>query len=423
VWDATTGASLVELKGHTDRVVSAAFSPDRTRIVTASWDHGARVWDAATGASLVELKGHVREVNSAAFNPDGTRVVTASGDKTARVWDATTGASLVELKGHTNWVVSAAFSPDGTRIVTASWDHGARVWDAATGESLAELRGHTLQVNSAAFSPDGIQIVTASWDRTARIWDSVPYRERFPAIQRRREVLVRVAPLVRDGFASGRTPDQVRSALLGDPALSPAERQAVQAALSRLVDLQAEAWIMAQRLNEAAWDVVRYAAVEPEAGAQALRDARRAVELAPEDGLILNTLGVAQYRMEQYEEALATLKRSDELNSRPENPRNRDASQGAGTSTKPPEEVVSDFGLPGDVAFIAMSLYKLGRAEEAHGALARLQKLMRQARWIKDEESQSFLREAESLILGQPATAPADTQPSKSAASPAPREN
>ena len=46
------------------------------------------------------LKGHEGGVNSAAFSPDGTRVVTASDDRTARVWDAATGAELAVLKGH-----------------------------------------------------------------------------------------------------------------------------------------------------------------------------------------------------------------------------------------------------------------------------------------------------------------------------------
>jgi WD40 repeat protein len=47
------------------------------------------------------------KVNSAAFSPDGTRVVTASDDKTARVWDATTGKLVAVLRGHTAPIWSA----------------------------------------------------------------------------------------------------------------------------------------------------------------------------------------------------------------------------------------------------------------------------------------------------------------------------
>jgi dipeptidyl aminopeptidase/acylaminoacyl peptidase len=109
-------------------VLSAQFSRDGLRIVTASWDKTARVWDAATGQSLVTLAGHEAGVKHAQFSPDGARIVTASGDKTARVWDAATGQSLVTLAGHEAGVWSAQFSPDGARIVTASRDKTARIW-------------------------------------------------------------------------------------------------------------------------------------------------------------------------------------------------------------------------------------------------------------------------------------------------------
>ena len=59
-------------------------------------------------------------VQSAAFSPDGSRIVTASWDKTARIWDAATGKEIAVLRGHEGAVCSAAFSPDGSRIVTAS---------------------------------------------------------------------------------------------------------------------------------------------------------------------------------------------------------------------------------------------------------------------------------------------------------------
>ena len=54
----------------------------------------------ARGAQLAALSGHGDIVSSAAYSPDGTRIVTASVDKTARIWDARTGAQLVVLSGH-----------------------------------------------------------------------------------------------------------------------------------------------------------------------------------------------------------------------------------------------------------------------------------------------------------------------------------
>jgi Tol biopolymer transport system component len=172
IWEARTGAQLAVLSGHGDRVASAAYSPDGTRIVTASYDKTARIWEARTGAQLAVLSGHGDFVASAAYSPDGTRIVTASLDKTARIWEARTGAQLAVLSGHGGLVVSAAYSPDGTRIVTASDDKTARIWEARTGAPLAVLSGHSGLVTSAAYSPDGTRIVTASFDKTARIWEA-----------------------------------------------------------------------------------------------------------------------------------------------------------------------------------------------------------------------------------------------------------
>ena len=73
--------------------------------------------------------GHEGLALSAAFSPDGQRIVTASSNKTARLWDAATGKPIGgPLKGHEAAVLSAAFSPDGQRIVTASdGQDGARL--------------------------------------------------------------------------------------------------------------------------------------------------------------------------------------------------------------------------------------------------------------------------------------------------------
>ena len=88
-----------------------------------------------------DLGGYDRLI-SAAFSPDGSRIVTGSVDKTARNWDATTAKEVAVLRGHDGGVASATFSPDGSRVVTASFDDTARLWDVASAKVLATLRGH-----------------------------------------------------------------------------------------------------------------------------------------------------------------------------------------------------------------------------------------------------------------------------------------
>jgi hypothetical protein len=95
-------SDLLTLKGHTAQVGSASFSPDGSRIVTASMDKTAKVWDTTMGAEVLTLKGHTDSVRSASFSHDGARVLTGSADKTAKIWDATTGAEVLMLKGHTS---------------------------------------------------------------------------------------------------------------------------------------------------------------------------------------------------------------------------------------------------------------------------------------------------------------------------------
>jgi len=177
IWERDSGREMLELVGHTASVEQAEFSPDGARVITSSWDKTARVWDAKTGRQILVLRGHTDQLRSAAFSSDGRRIVTGSFDDTARIWDAATGRELLTLRGHSDRVPCARFSPDGRRVVTASVDKTARIWDAATGREIARLSGHTDAVLHAAFSPDGRHVVTASRDKTARIWDVSSARE------------------------------------------------------------------------------------------------------------------------------------------------------------------------------------------------------------------------------------------------------
>lgn len=194
----------LSLKGHTDTVRQADFSPDGQFVVTASDDTTARVW-TVDGNLVTTLKGHKSQVVQARFSPDNRYIVTASADSTAIVWKLD-GSKVTTLQGHTNGLIGAMFTPNSRRIITFSVDRTTRVWNMdgkeisripgqyadvssdgrhlVTGSSdgivrlwtLAgklekEMKGHTGVLLSTIFSPDGKKIASTSSDKTARIWN------------------------------------------------------------------------------------------------------------------------------------------------------------------------------------------------------------------------------------------------------------
>jgi WD40 repeat protein/serine/threonine protein kinase len=198
IWDVRTekpGAPVV-LSGHTDQLRVAWFSPDGARVLTASVDGTARIWNADGTGTPIILAGHTDRLFTATFSADGTRVVTVSGDKTARVWNADGTGEPVVLEGHEAWILDAVFDPGGRRVATSGLDNTARVWNAdGTGEPIV-LKGHGDTVFAVRFTPDGTRLVTTSSDKTARIWN---LDQGTSIVLRGHTGLVRAAELSPDG--------------------------------------------------------------------------------------------------------------------------------------------------------------------------------------------------------------------------------
>ncbi|HEY6287081.1 MAG TPA: serine/threonine-protein kinase [Ktedonobacteraceae bacterium] len=98
VWDATSGKPVYTYRGHKDEIATVAWSPNGKRIASAGGngtypspkgsDTTVHVWDALTGANAMPYSGHSEIVWSVAWSPEGSRIVSASREKTVQVWKA-----------------------------------------------------------------------------------------------------------------------------------------------------------------------------------------------------------------------------------------------------------------------------------------------------------------------------------------------
>nr|WP_313954524.1 hypothetical protein [Aulosira sp. FACHB-615] len=171
LWDVSTGKPLKTLRGHNSSVNSISFSPDGKTLASGSYDNTIKLWDISTGKLLKTLSGHNSSVWSVSFSTDGKTLASGSADNTIKLWDISTGKLLKTLSGHNSSVWSVSFSPDGKTLASGSWDNTIKLWDISTGKFLKTLSGHNSSVNSISFSPDGQTLASGSADNTIKLWD------------------------------------------------------------------------------------------------------------------------------------------------------------------------------------------------------------------------------------------------------------
>ena len=189
LWDAQTGSYLKEfpLNGYEriDRVREPIFSPDGKKISAGvdsyhidRWLPPVIVWNLVDGSVFQKLSAKVhsnKSIVSVRFSPDSSKIFTASTDNKIRIWNTQTG-SLVKTINISFSPYALEVSSDGNKILVAGKNSSIGVLDIATGTFSKWYSGNNLPRNSfyhlVKFSSDNSKIVAGSYrDNQIFIWD------------------------------------------------------------------------------------------------------------------------------------------------------------------------------------------------------------------------------------------------------------
>ena len=180
LWEAASLKQNVKVLGHTNRVLSIAFSPDGSIIASGKGDQ-VLLWNALTGQQMETFHAEVAGLNIRAvtFSPDGSVLATGHENNTILLWDMAIRQEKLAIivptleRNIRSEIGNVAFSPDGKTLASSGGheDYSIYLWDVVTGQRKTTLTGHKEHIRTFAFSPDGNTLASCTSEEFIRLWD------------------------------------------------------------------------------------------------------------------------------------------------------------------------------------------------------------------------------------------------------------
>ena len=131
---------------HVFRVLALDFSPDGDLLAAGGGEPSrsgeVKMWEVGKGLlgrSLPSL--HSDTVFSVRFSPDGTKLASASADKFLKVTNVADGKLLRSYEGHTHHVLAVDWKSDGKELVTGGGGQRAQSLGFRVGRAASHASG------------------------------------------------------------------------------------------------------------------------------------------------------------------------------------------------------------------------------------------------------------------------------------------
>ncbi|KAI5649722.1 hypothetical protein M9H77_35727 [Catharanthus roseus] len=175
VFDRPSGEILSTLSGHSKKVTSVKFVPQKELVVSGSADKTVRIWKGSEDGKYDcrhVLKDHTAEVEAVTIHPTNNYFVTASLDNSWCFYELDSGRCLAQVSDDSGsqGYTTAAFHPDGLIIGIGTSGPVVKIWDVKNQSPVAKFDEMVGAVTAVSFSENGYFLATAAQDGV-KLWD------------------------------------------------------------------------------------------------------------------------------------------------------------------------------------------------------------------------------------------------------------